>query len=258
MIESTKALKLAFEDYARHPRGVVDGALLVSCVVEPATDPDWCRAELALIAQHVGPTAQADAVLDALRGLGFAGAEHYYIEENSALDTVLRKRCGIPISLAAVIIGVGEALGIETVGINFPGHFLVSLGGQLCDPYALRAVDSAECRARVAASGLSMAQALKVATPTEIVLRMLNNLRGIAHGREDFERALELTDYQLVLAPRMLELRVARADLWQAIGAPDRARPDLETALLLNPSAHLAAQLRERLAQLGSGRPTLH
>jgi|LNFM01.1.fsa_nt_gb regulator of sirC expression with transglutaminase-like and TPR domain len=258
MIDSTKALMLAFEDYARHPRGVVEGALLVSRVVEPATDPDWCRAELALIAQRIGPAASADAVLDTLHALGFAGAEQYYAEENSALDTVLRKRCGIPISLAVVIIGVGEALGIETVGINFPGHFLVSIGGQLADPYALRPIDSAECRARVAASGLSTAQALKVATPPEIVLRMLNNLRGIAHGREDFERALELTDYQLALAPRMLELRIARADLWQAVGAPDRGRPDLETALLLNPSAHLAAQIRERLTQISGGRPTLH
>ena len=258
MIESTKALKLAFDAFAQSSGGVVEGALLVSRVVEPATDPDWCRAELALLARHIGPHGDADAIVDGLRALGFAGAEHYYAEENSALDTVLRKRCGIPISLAVVIIGVGEALGLTTAGINFPGHFLVSIGGQLTDPYALRRIDDAECRARVAATGVSKGQALKIATAPEIVLRMLNNLRGIAQGREDFERALELIDYQLVLAPRMLELRLSRADLWQMIGAPERGRQDLETALLLNPSAGLAAQINERLQQISANRPTLH
>jgi regulator of sirC expression with transglutaminase-like and TPR domain len=87
---------------------------------------------------------------------------------------------------------------------------------------------------------------------------MLNNLRGIAQGREDFERALELTDYQLSLAPRLLELRIARADLWQAIGATDLFRQELETALGLSPPAAVATQIRERLARIAASRPTLH
>ncbi|HMM78300.1 MAG TPA: transglutaminase-like domain-containing protein [Gammaproteobacteria bacterium] len=258
MFDSSRALKLGFEEFAKAPDSVVDGALLVSRVVEPATDAPWCRQELERLARRIGQGQEAAALLEGLRTEGFAGAERYYEEENSALDTVLRRRSGIPISLAVVVIGIGEQLGIETLGINFPGHFLVSIGGRLADPYTLRVLDEREQRARVAASGLPAAQALKVASPAEIVLRMLNNLRGIAQGRDDFERALELTDYQLALAPRLLELRLARADLWQAIGAPERGRADLETALSLSPPAELAARIRERLQGLDVTPPTLH
>jgi len=258
MHDSPKALRLAFELYAQEPTSVVDGALLVSRVVEPATDADWCQRELTRLAQHLGQVQGARDVLDGLRAEGYAGAEQYYAEENSALDYVLRRRSGIPISLAVVVMGVAERAGLEAVGINFPGHFLVSLAGQLVDPYVLRVIDERECRARVAASGMPITQALKVATPTEIVLRMLNNLRGIAQGRDDLERALELTDYQLILAPRLLELRLTRADLWQAIGAAERGRADLEAALTLAPSAQAAAAIRDRLQHLDATPPTLH
>jgi len=258
MFDPSKALKLAFEEFAQAPHSVVEGALLVSRVVEPATDPDWCRIELQRIALRIGRGAMAAALLDGLRAEGFTGATQYYAEANSALDTVLRRRSGIPISLAVVVIGVGEAVGCATVGINFPGHFLVSIDGQLADPYTLLLIDEHESRARAAAAGLAPAQAMKPAAPVDVVLRMLNNLRGIAQGRDDFERALELTDYQLALAPRLLELRLARAELWQAIGASDMCRQELETALGLSPPAAIAAQIRERLERLAASRPTLH
>lgn len=258
MFDPSKSLKLAFEEFAQAPHSVVDGALLVSRVVEPATDPDWCRNELQRIALRIGRGAMAPALVDGLRAEGFTGATQYYAEANSALDTVLRRRTGIPISLAVVVIGVGETVGCATVGINFPGHFLVSIDGQLADPYTLQLIDERESRARIAAAGLPPAQALKPAAPIDVVLRMLNNLRGIAQGREDFERALELTDYQLSLAPRLLELRIARADLWQAIGATDLFRQELETALGLSPPAAVATQIRERLARIAASRPTLH
>jgi len=60
------------------------------------------------------------------------------------------------------------------------------------------------------------------------------------------------------LAPRLPELRLARADLWQAIGASDLCRQELETALGLSPPAAVAAQIRERLERISAGRPTLH
>jgi regulator of sirC expression with transglutaminase-like and TPR domain len=258
MFDPGKTLKLAFEEFAAAPHSVVDGALLVSRVVEPATDADWCTAELRRIAGRIGHGASPGALLAGLRAEGFSGADRYYVETNSALHAVLRSRCGIPISLAVVVIGVAEALGMPAVGVNFPGHFLVEVAGQLADPFTLRPIDAAECRARVAATGLSREQAMKQATPVDLVLRMLNNLRGLAQAREDHERALEISDYQLLLAPRLPELRVLRADLWEAIGAPALARTELETALTLGPAAAVAAQIRERIAALEATPRTLH
>lgn len=258
MFEPDRLLKLAFDDFAAAPTGVVEGALLVSRVVEPATDPEWCVEELRRIAGRIGRGATVEALLEGLRAEGFGGAERYYLEANSALHTVLHARSGIPISLAVVVIGVAAELGMPAIGINFPGHFLVDVGGCLVDPFTLRAIDAAEWRARIAATGLPREQALKPATPTDVVLRMLNNLRGLAQSREDHERALELSDYQLSLAPRLAELRLVRADLWAVLGAPERAREELEAALAFAPAAALAAHLRERLAGLDAAPRTLH
>lgn len=251
-------LKLAFESFAQAPHSAVEAALLVSRVVNPATDTAWCRAELERLAQAAGPTSSVPELVAALSAQGFTGAEDYYAPQNSSLEYVLRQRQGIPITLAIVLIGIGEHLRMRSTGINFPGHFLVSLNETLVDPYTLRLLDAAECRARVAASGVPYQQAMRTANPLEIALRMLNNLRGLAQSRDDFHAALEMTEYQLILAPQILDIRLARADLWQVVGAPDLSRHELETALALAPSAALSAEIRERLAAIQSTGPTLH
>ena len=97
--------------------------------------------------------AQAASVLAMLRKAGFQGAEQYYDPDNSALELVLRRKRGIPISMAAVTIGVCEALGLDARGINFPGHFLVTIEGELVDPFLLQRVDDQERDERILADG---------------------------------------------------------------------------------------------------------
>ena len=57
---------------------------------------------------------------------GFAGdTEDYHVPENSFLDSVIDRRLGMPITLAAVTIEVGRRAGVQLDGIGMPGHFLV-------------------------------------------------------------------------------------------------------------------------------------
>jgi regulator of sirC expression with transglutaminase-like and TPR domain len=57
---------------------------------------------------------------------GFRGnSKNYYDPDNSYLNRVLDRRCGIPISLSAVYLLVGQRLGLPVYGVGMPGHFLV-------------------------------------------------------------------------------------------------------------------------------------
>ncbi len=58
--------------------------------------------------------------------LGFRGNTRDYGDpENSFLDSVLKRRVGIPITLALVMMEVGRRVGAPVHGVGMPGHFLV-------------------------------------------------------------------------------------------------------------------------------------
>ena len=58
--------------------------------------------------------------------LGFRGdVDDYHQPANSYLDEVLRRRQGMPITLAVVLLALGRRIGVELVPIGAPGHFLV-------------------------------------------------------------------------------------------------------------------------------------
>ena len=91
-----------------------------------------------------------------------------------------------------------------------------------------------------------------------VLNRMLNNLSSLAASRGDHARALELTDYKLLVTPAPLAVYLERIDLWQALGAPAMAAHDVEAALALNPEENLAEQLKARLADLAGQTGQLH
>jgi F-box protein 21 len=54
-----------------------------------------------------------------------AEEDDYYQLENSLIDKVLEKRSGIPITLSAVYQAIAYQLGVVTLPVNFPTHFLL-------------------------------------------------------------------------------------------------------------------------------------
>ena len=249
-------LESEFRAFANGPGTTVEGALLISRIVRPQTDADWCRAELRRLANASDPTPQA--LVASLRDAGFAGSGDYYAVENSALEFVLRERRGIPITLAMVLIGTAACRDIPATGINFPGHFLVEIGGALVDPFAMMPLSAGTRDEWLARAGLTAEQALRPAGPVDVVLRMLNNLKGLAVSEGDHLRALECTGYQLLVSPDPFALRVERAELWRSLGAVDMAREEIERAIALAPTAEVKGRLVRHLKDLGGGRPTLH
>ena len=89
------------------------------------------------------------------------------------------------------------------------------------------------------------------------MLRMLNNLRLAANMQGDHARALELTDYQVILHPTAFSLHVDRADLWLSLGSIDMARRELERAMELA-QGKMQERVRKRLAALPKGASTVN
>lgn len=149
---------------------------------------------------------------------GFRGdTESYYDPRNSFLPDVLRRRRGIPISLALVVLEVCRRLGVLAEGVGFPGHFLVraperarrgKAGGAYLyfDPFAGRPLsqeDLRELAGRVSSSPRDPdPRWLEPVTKKQMLARMLANLVGIYKDRRDVPRLRAALERLQVLSPR--------------------------------------------------------
>lgn len=143
--------------------------------------------------------------------LGFRGnQDRYYDTKNSFLNEVIDRRLGIPISLSVLYIEVGRRLGLDLVGLNFPGHFLVRHddgdGIVVIDPFHLGmtlAADDLELRLRRARGRKAelSEEHLAPATKHDILTRMLANLMAIYRRAGDTRRTIEVLERLVLLNP---------------------------------------------------------
>lgn len=136
-------------------------------------------------------------------------ADEYYDPKNSFLNEVLDRRTGIPISLAVVILEVCKRAGVEAQGVSFPGHFLVRSpapnGLFIADPFEGRLLTQADLRGFLARTPGGPrdpdARMLEAATTRQILVRMLQNLRGIYSSRADRPRERDVLERLYILSP---------------------------------------------------------
>ncbi|HZS39628.1 MAG TPA: transglutaminase-like domain-containing protein [Polyangia bacterium] len=145
--------------------------------------------------------------------LGFRGnADDYYDPRNSFLNEVLDRRVGIPITLGIVMLEVAARAGVQAHGVSFPGHFLVRTPGaeetsapRFIDPFDGALLDAAGLRRLMArATGEERdpdPRLLEPASKEQILVRMLNNLRGIYSARGDEERLRGVLERMQILQP---------------------------------------------------------
>ena len=255
------ALRDALAGFLEAPEDPVEGALVVARIIDANSDAAWAREEIASLAEAVAAAGKpnAESVVANLHEHGFRGAgERYYEVENSVLDHVLRTRRGIPISLAVVLMGVARKLGLETLGINFPRHFLVTIGEVLIDPYQMASTTLAACRQWLRQNRVAEDGAFNIAAPKDIVLRMLNNVRMTIQRQGDYVRALDISDYQLLIVPDAYGLYIERADAWLRMNAPEMVADELEKAAAHAPDDATRARLQERIAQARKLKSPVH
>ena len=132
--------------------------------------------------------------------LGFRGdVDDYHQAANSYLDEVLRRRQGMPITLAVVLLSLGRRIGVELVPIGAPGHFLVKepVSGSLLDPFDRASEqEPSALAARMATLGahLDLAEALAPIPDQAVVARVLNNLTNtmVQRSVRDLDWVLDL------------------------------------------------------------------
>ena len=118
---------------------------------------------------------------------GFHGAsEDYYAPSNSYLTSVIERKEGIPVSLAAIELLVADRIGLDIQGVAMPFHFLLYVPelGLYLDPFQYGTfISRDDCVTFVRRSGLSFDQRmLDPVRNVDIIIRMLRNL-ALAHER---------------------------------------------------------------------------
>jgi regulator of sirC expression with transglutaminase-like and TPR domain len=194
------------------------------------------------------------------REQGFAGElDNYYDPRNSFLNDVLDRKRGIPLSLSLLYMEIGKRLGLQLQGVSFPGHFLVRLpvevGHIVLDPFSggaslskddlvfrlLRRYDVKDDRDEL------LSRIMMPASNSEILLRMLNNLKSSYVRDQDYQRALNATQFIMTIDDHEPEELKDRALLYDKLECPRAAAEDYHNYLELAPDDEDHEYLRERL-----------
>jgi len=208
-------------------------------------------------AHELDPYEQAAALLHHVTiRHGFSGSDKsYHDAESSYLDSVLKRKQGIPISLAVVYLAVARRVNIPAYGIGFPGHFLVrvgDVGGVYLDPFEGRVLTPPVLGAllmRFLGPGSEMKdEYLAPVSASQLTQRMLLNLKRLHETQRDYARAMLACDRLVELAPTP-ELRRDRGLCALKLGANKVAGADLAHYLLKRPNAKDVKEVRAALAK---------
>ena len=237
----------------------LDESLLLLAASRPGSTADVA---VGLDALDEIAAACPDRTVDALiRHLfvreGFAGDRNdYHDPRNSYLDEVLRRRVGMPITLAVVVVEVGRRLDLDLVGIGMPGHFLVRERDDpdgFIDPYHQGTrISAAACEARFRSLHGPDAPFhdgyLRPVATRSIVQRVLNNLTVSFRSRSP--RDLDwLLDIRVRVPADPPDLR-ALAELCELRGRYGDAAELLERAVAEQRDDPAGLRMLERASRL--------
>jgi regulator of sirC expression with transglutaminase-like and TPR domain len=189
--------------------------------------------------------------------MGFRGNQSdYYDPRNSYFNQVLERRIGIPITLSAMMMAIGQRVGMQIEGIGLPGHFIIAAQSPreeiLIDPFnGGRILTQADCGylieqvtgAAVDASALKL-EPLPIGL---IVLRMLGNLKAIYWRKQDWHRAARIIERIRQLSPHDVQLRRDLGICQVHRAHPGKAIDHLRAYLDALPEADDAAAIRQLL-----------
>ncbi|VFJ14085.1 SirB1 family protein [Candidatus Nitrosocosmicus franklandus] len=136
----------------------------------------------------------------------------YYNPVNNYLNIVLEKRTGIPITLSLLYIHIISYLNFKLYPVNFPSHFLIKYildenandfividpfnRGRIIDDYILQDL------LKNAYPGLDISVSknlLDIAKPTQILTRILNNLKNGYSEVDDLDKIMKINEMILSL-----------------------------------------------------------
>jgi regulator of sirC expression with transglutaminase-like and TPR domain len=209
---------------------IAEAALALASFERPRVALGRYRQHLDTLARDVGRHVEADADLAArARALneiillkhGYSGDELTYDDvQNANLMRVVDRRKGLPVALGILYLHAARAQGWDSVGLAFPGHFLIRLSegaqrliidpfhrGRTCDAAALR-----ELLKAMAGQEVELTPTHYAPVPDrDVLLRLQNNVKSRLLQAGSAEPALRVVQTMLLLAPDL-------AGLWHEAG----------------------------------------
>lgn len=204
--------------------------------------------------------------------LGFGPNQNdFYAPENSYLHQIIENRRGIPISLAILMMELGQQIGLNIRGVSFPNHFMMRISLQqgeiimdplngeslsknqlqeMLDPY----LDAKGYRGELS---LPLNIFLRVSSSREILSRFMRNLKMIYSEDERWERLLGIQERLVILLPDSAEEVRDRGLIFAQLEYVRPAIADLQRYLSQMPGAEDATDIREHIATL-EGQTKLH
>lgn len=199
--------------------------------------------------------------------LGFGpNPNDFYAPENSYLHQIIESRRGIPISLAILMMELGQQISLNIRGVSFPNHFMMRISLQqgeiimdplngdslsknqlqeMLDPY----LDAKGYRGELS---LPLNIFLRASSSREILSRFMRNLKMIYSEDERWERLLGIQERLVILLPDLTEEIRDRGLIFAQLEYVRPAIADLHRYLSEMPGAEDAADIREHIATLES------
>jgi regulator of sirC expression with transglutaminase-like and TPR domain len=192
--------------------------------------------------------------------------DDYYNPLNSYLNIVIERKRGIPITLCILYTRVARSVNFKMYPVNFPGHFLIKHilednsgeiivdpfnGGRIMDDYSLKAL----IEQAYPQQNIPLTHALvEKATAAQVLIRMLNNLKGSYYEAQDIDRYNIANEMVLAIDPYNPDAIRDKGIVLLKKGDPSEALKVLNSYLEINPEAEDADDVLDIIHQIRSGK----
>ncbi len=190
--------------------------------------------------------------------------DDYYNPLNSYLNAVIEHKTGIPITLSILYLRIARAVNFKMHPVNFPGHFLLKHimednngeiivdpfnGGRIMDDYSLKALlDRTYPRQTIPLTHALVERA----TPSQVIIRMLNNLKGSYYEAQDMDRYLLANEMVLAIDQYNPDAIRDKGMIYLKNGNAGEALKVLNSYLEINPEAADADEVLDIIRQIRS------
>lgn len=155
---------------------------------------------------------------------------------NSDIFHVMDRRMGLPITLSIIAIALCRKMGWVSNGLNFPGHFLMSLekDGEkiILDPFqGCKILEAKDMRVilkkMIGGQAELSADYYLPCSNREILLRLRNNLKYRLIDMSEYQRAMGVVETMTWIAPDDYRLNLDKAVLYSRLEQPKSAIDNL-------------------------------
>jgi regulator of sirC expression with transglutaminase-like and TPR domain len=260
-----------FREMACRPPEKVDlaaAALLIALDEYPGLNVSGYIERINALAERTASRLLSDAAdrpMEAIKAIncqlfeieGFRGNQQdYYDPRNSFLNDVIDRKTGIPITLSLLYMEVSRRIGLKVEGVGMPGHFIVKYqqaGVEVfVDPFGRGEILQEEgCQQKLIqlhGKGFRFNRScLEAVNHSQILTRMLYNLKSIYLNQQNYHKALSIIEKVLLINPTATAELRDRGFAHDQLNHLSSAIKDWSRYLELRPGAADASEVAKSL-----------